>query len=148
MGARLSAGWIARILANVVKGGPQLFLVLFVLRVLLRKQWLAALMFVALFAGIDIARDDTDLIAATAVLRVLIYGILVAIMLRLGFFALMIALFVVNTAVALYFTMDFGAWYGQGSLMVVVLFCVFAWWGFHLSLAGRGLTDTASDGRG
>jgi predicted Ser/Thr protein kinase len=139
IGARASAGWIARRLSNAVAGGPQLFLVLFVLRLVLRRQWLAALAFVLIFAASDLANDDSSVTIASAVIRLLIYGILVLIMLRLGFFALMVTMFVVNTVIALYLTTDFGAWYGQSSLMVVVLFCAFAYWGFHLSLAGRPL---------
>jgi hypothetical protein len=139
MGARASAGWIAHILSNAVTGGPQLFLVLFVLRIVLRKQWLAAITFVAIFALLDLSRDDSTAIVASAVIRLLIYGILVLIMLRLGFFALMVAVFVVNSTLNLYLTPDFGAWYGQSSMMVVVLFCAFAFWGFRLSLAGRPL---------
>ena len=143
MGARTSAGWIAHILGNSLRSGPQLFLVLFVLRVLLRKQWLAALAFVALFTYLDVAGDDSTMIVAVAVLKVLIYGILVLIMLRLGFFALMITLFVVNATMALFLTTDFSAWYGDSSLMIVALLCAFALWGFHLSLAGRPLfTET------
>ena len=85
---------------------------------------------------------------ASAIIRLLIYGILVLIMLRLGFFALMVAMFVVNSAIALFLTTDFGAWYGQGSVMIVVLLCAFAYWGFHLSLAGRPLfADATADRR-
>jgi hypothetical protein len=146
MGARASAGWIAHVLSNAVTGGPQLFLVLFVLRIVLRKQWLAALAFVLIFAFNDLARDDSSAIVASAIIRLLIYGILVLIMLRLGFFALMVAMFVVNTTLNLYLTPDFGAWYGQSSMMVVVLFCAFAFWGFRLSLAGQPLFTEADAG--
>ncbi len=139
MGARVSAGWIAQLLTNAVTAGPQLFLVLFVLRIVLRKQWLAAVTLVAIFALNDLARDDSSAIWASAIIRVLIYGILVMIMLRLGFFALMVTMFVVNTMLQLFLTPDFSAWYGQSSMIVVVLFCAFAFWGFRLSLAGRPL---------
>jgi hypothetical protein len=73
----------------------------------------------------------------------MIYGILVLIMLRLGFFALMTTLFVTNTTTSLFLTTDFGAWYGVSSLISVVAISAFAVWGFHLSLGGRPLFSGA-----
>jgi hypothetical protein len=36
-------------------------------------------------------------------------------------------------------TPEFGEWYGVSSLIVIVLMSALAWWGFHLSLAGRSV---------
>jgi hypothetical protein len=114
--------------------------VLFLLRVVLRKQWLAASVFIVLFTYDEFVSNTSISLASTignAVMFVLIYGILVLIMTRLGFFALMTTLFVINVATGLFLTTDFGAWYGQSSLMVVLVLCTFAFWGFRQSLAGR-----------
>jgi hypothetical protein len=139
MGTRIALSNVAGLLAGALTGGLTLFLVLFLLRVLLRKQWIAALVFVALFTFNQAAQNggSATLIAIRTALFVSIYGIIVLIMMRLGFFAFMVTLFTVNSLVALYFTFDFGSWYGQSSALVVVLLSALAAWGFHLSLAGR-----------
>jgi hypothetical protein len=81
---------------------------------------------------------------ATIVLYAMIYGILVLIMLRLGFFALMATLFVTNSTTSLFLTTDFGAWYGQSSVIIIVVISAFALWGFRLALGGRPLFGDAA----
>jgi hypothetical protein len=56
----------------------------------------------------------------------------------------MVTLFTVNSLVALFLTLDFGAWYGQSSLLVVALLSAMALWGFRSSLAGRSLFADSS----
>jgi hypothetical protein len=142
MGTRVAAASLAQLFSNALGAGLKTFLVLFLLRILLRKQWLAVLVFVALFVFADTANNQygsTAVAVAGTALFILIYGILVLIMIRLGFFALVSAIFVVNSMVTLFLTPDFGAWYGQSSLIVVAVVGAFVVWGFHLSLAGRPL---------
>ena len=153
MGVRAPAAAISQRLANALTSGLELFMLLFLLRILLRRQWLAALVFVALLVYVDTGSNQypttAAMIGATA-LFVVIYILFVLIMLRLGFFALITTLFVVNGTLSLFLTLDIGQWYGQSSLIVVVLLCALAWWGFHLSLAGRPLftgPDLASEPR-
>jgi serine/threonine-protein kinase len=149
LGARASAATIARLLNSALTGGLALFLMLFLLRLLLRKQWLAALVFVAVFTFNQYAQSQNTrpsqgiVLIAAFVLYAMIYGILVLIMLRFGFFALMTTLFVVNSTSALFLTTDFGAWYGVSSLIIVVFVSALALWGFRLSLAGRPLFSGA-----
>ena len=140
MGAKAAAYSVADHLSGSLSGAVQLFLLLFLLRVLLRKQWLAALVFVAIFTFNHTVQSEFNSVTATVasvIFFVLTYGILVLVMLRLGFFAMMITLFVVDGTLNLFLTSDFGAWYGQSSLIVVLVLCAFAFWGFRQSLAGR-----------
>jgi hypothetical protein len=112
-GARGGAANVAGLLASALTGGLTLFLVLFLLRTLLRKQWLAAIVFVGLFTFNQLSNSQswssTSALAISIATVVLIYGILVVIMTRLGFFAFMVTLFTVNSLVALFLTLDFGA---------------------------------------
>jgi len=142
MGARAVAATVSQRLANALTSGLELFMLLFLLRVLLRRQWLAALVFVSLLVFVDNGSGQypsTAAMVGATVLFGVIYTLFVVIMLRLGFFALITTLFVVNGTLQLFLTLDFGQWYGQSSLMVIVLLSALAWWGFHLSLAGRPL---------
>ncbi len=146
LGARVASANIARLVASAVTGGLSLFLVLFLLRVLLRKQWIAATVFVALFALNQAAQNNTTNSAAqiaTGVTFLFVYGLIVLVMMRLGFFAFMVTLFTLNSLAGIYLTPDFGAWYGQSSALIVVFLSALAFWGFHLSLAGRSVLAPA-----
>lgn len=142
MGGRAPAAALSQRVANALTSGLELFMLLFLLRVLLRRQWLAALVFVVLLVYVDTGSNQntsTAAVVGATLLFAVIYILFVVIMLRLGFFALMTTLFVVNGTLNLFLTLDVGQWYGQSSLIIVVLLSALAWWGFHLSLAGRRL---------
>jgi len=105
--------------------------------VLLRKQWLAALIWVAGWVLVRTLQAEPNLLVAA--LYASIYGVLVLLMLRNGFFALVVTVFVLDVMAGAFLTTDFSAWYGQSSLAVVLLVVAIALWGFRLSLASRPL---------
>jgi hypothetical protein len=128
-----------------------LFLVLFLLRALLRKPWLAAVAFVALAVGLRMLQGGPGLpFTANAIrfaLFTIIYSGIVFITLRLGFFAFVATIFSVDGLMAFFLTTDFGAWYGQSSWMIVVLLSAIALWGFKLALAGQSVFGPAPPAR-
>jgi len=63
----------------------------------------------------------------------------VLVMLRFGFFTLVVTLFVINWPLDSLVTTDFGAWYPQSSWLVLALPGGMAVWGFRCSLGGRPL---------
>jgi hypothetical protein len=65
-------------------------------------------------------------------------------MLRFGFFALVVALFVLDSLTGCFLTTDFSAWYGQSSLAIVILIVVMALRGFRLALGSRPLFSPAA----
>jgi serine/threonine protein kinase len=140
-GFRAFSSMTANNLLGVVGGSLIDFLTLFLLRALLRKQWLAAVIWVAAWTIVRTLRGAPGPFPPLylAVLYALIYSVLVFIMLRLGFFALVVAVFVLDSVAASFFTTDFSAWYGASSLAVVILIAALALWGFRLSLASRPL---------
>jgi hypothetical protein len=73
------------------------------------------------------------------VFYLLLYTMIVFILLRLGFFALVVAIFVLDVVAATYFTTDFPAWYGESSLAAMMLACAIALIGFRLSLGSQPL---------
>ena len=116
-------------------GGTLLFfLVLFVLRVVLRKQWLAGLVFVLIYAGTRWAGVGPWY---TPLFLLAIWTTLVVVMLRHGLFAAMCVVFLIDTPLEMFSTTDFSAWYGQSSLVMVVVVGAAAVWGFRTSLGGR-----------
>jgi predicted Ser/Thr protein kinase len=138
-GFRPFSQMIASHLGSEVGGSLILFLTLFLLRVLLRKQWLTALIWVAGWVLVRTLQGNPDSRLFLSVLYTLIYGILVVLLLRFGFFALVVTVFVLDTIAGAFLTADFSAWYGQSSLAVVILVAAMALWGFRLSLASRPL---------
>jgi hypothetical protein len=147
-GVRAATTNLTRILTSALTGGLSLFLVLFLFRILLRKQWIAATAFVALFTFNQAAQNQysaTEALISGTVTFTVIYGLLVLIMMRLGFFAFMVTLFTLNAVLGLFLTLDFGAWYGQSSALIVVFIAALAVWGFHLSLAGRPVFGSPPD---
>lgn len=83
--------------------------------------------------------DSGVLKTTTGVFWLLLFTILVFIMLRLGFFALVVAVFVLDSMIGSFLTTDFSAWYGQSSLAIVILIGAMAVSGFRLSLGSRPL---------
>ena len=141
MGTRLIAQNLAQILGSAIAGGLRIFLALFVLRVLLRKQWLAATVLVIIYTAIDGVRDvDWYLVVP---FFAAIYAILVVIMLRFGLLAVTLTIFVVNFTNSSFFTTDFGSWYGESSLVVLLVLSALAVLGFKVSLGSRPLVSPA-----
>jgi hypothetical protein len=131
--------WGSTLTAHVdyaVSGALYFFLILFVLRVVLRKQWLAGLAFVLIFVGMRWAGQG----AWYAPLFLLaIWTALVVVALRFGLFATMCLVFLIDTPLDMMFTTDFSAWYGQSSWVMVAIVIAAAVWGFRTSLGGRTL---------
>ena len=92
---RFASGYLNHFLEALV-GGLLLFLVFFLLRVLLRREWLAGIAFVAILSARGLASDHP---AVETCMYVVIYAILVALLLRYGFLAVLVCIFVTDTLI-------------------------------------------------
>jgi Protein kinase domain len=131
-----SSHWLNH-LVGAVTASFLFLLLLFLLRLLLRKEWLAAIAFVVVFAGIRGPAGEHPLIETA--MYTLIYGILVALMLGYGFLAVMVCVFVTDLVANLAFTTDFSAWYGSTSLLTVLSLIAISLFAFRTSTAGKPL---------
>ncbi len=136
MGARGIGFVLEYHLSEAIGGGLVFLLLLFVLRAVLRNQWLAAVGFVLLMTVVRSLQAPHAVISA--LFWMLIWGIIVTITLRFGLFALMLTTCVLDTLSESLLTADFTAWYGGSSLAMVVMLAALALWGFRLSLRGAG----------
>jgi serine/threonine protein kinase len=111
------------------------FFVLFLLKVLLRKEWIAGIVLVALFAlprGLSSTYMVVDIPA-----QILVYAIAVVIVLRFGFLPLACAIFTINLMANVPFSADLSAWYMPTSILALLSVLVLAGWGFYHSLGGE-----------
>jgi len=120
--------------------GTSLFLVLLFLlqRVLLRRQWLAAVLSVLLFGLVGAGLPgDHPLIGALYL--ALITGFFIANLIWFGVFSLAVSGYVIATLITLVLTTDLSVWYANTTVVAVVLVLALTAYAFHTALAGRPL---------
>jgi len=107
----------------------------FVLRVILRKEWLAGIGFV-LFFVLGRGIDSTNPVASVATYAI-VYGIIVFVLLRYGVLALVVTIFVTDLVPQLLFTTNFSAWYGSGSPIIIGFMAGLSILAFRYELGGQ-----------
>jgi len=136
-GGREALGmWLSQA-ANSILGTLHFFLLLLGLKFVLRKDWLAAIAFVAIFAlprGFASTYMPVELPT-----QILIYAIAVLIVLRFGLIPLACAIFTVNMVGGIPFTPDLSAWYMPTFILALLSVVALAGWGFYQSLGGEPL---------
>jgi serine/threonine protein kinase len=136
-GARES---VAVCLSNIVSSIQTTFIFFFLivlLRVLVKNRWLAASIFVLLFATPKVLGSDHPLMEIPVWL--VIYGIAAIAMVRFGLIVLALGVLTVDALLNVPITLDFSTWYAARSLCVVLGFVLIAAWGFYTSLGGQRL---------
>src|SRR5579871_1728174 len=147
-GFRAFADFIAGHLFSEVGGSLTFLLTLFLVRAVLKKQWIVGTVWVVGWVAMRFLRanlfDSPVRAVTTGVFWTLLFSLLVLIMLRFGFFALVVAVFVIDSLTACFLTTDFSAWYGQSSFAIVIVVVAMALRGFRLSLGSRPLFSPAT----
>ncbi|MGC2446966.1 MAG: protein kinase [Candidatus Sulfotelmatobacter sp.] len=135
LGGRQALGaWMMQVIGSIL-GTLQFFFVLFGLKVVLRKDWLAAIAFVGLLA---LPRGLTaDHVGIELPTEILVYAIAVLIVFRFGLIPLAVAIFTINMTANLSFSSDPSAWYAANSWLALLSVIVLATWGFYHSFGGQ-----------
>ena len=137
---RLTSSLLGHV-AQALIGAFLFFILLFLLRLLVRREWIAGVIFAAGFA---LARGFASGFPAIMIPAfLLIYGLLVLLLLRFGLAAVVLCIFVADLMEKMVFTANFGAWFGTPSLVASLVVIGLAVWAFRTSLAGRTLLETA-----
>ena len=113
------------------------FFLLFVLRVVLRKEWLAAMVFVAIWVTLKTLGSDYPWIEGTA--YALLYGGATIVVFRVGFVTLGVGIFTTELLSSVPLTLDFSAWYLSSVWLPPLALGALAVWGFYSALAGQKL---------
>jgi predicted Ser/Thr protein kinase len=116
-------------------GTLQFFFFFLGLKVILRRDWLATIAFVAIFtANKSIGSDHLAVNATTAVVVYLIAALIVY---RFGLVPLACAIFTVDMLGNVSFSADFSAWYMGMSIFALLSVVALAGWGFYYSLGSE-----------
>lgn len=132
---RLAFGAWLRHVPDSISGTLLLFLLLFVLRVLLRKSWLAAAGFVLLFTAIKSVSSDYP--AVEWPLEAVLYTALAVAALRFGLVTLVVALYAADSTLNIPITLNPSAWYFTDTTLALATVGTLAIWGFYIALAGQ-----------
>jgi hypothetical protein len=137
LGTREVLGVLLSVVVNSILGTLGFFFLVVLLRVLVRNQWLAAALFVAIFTTPRLLASH-HLLTDTLV-WVTIYGIAAIAVVRFGLIVLGVAAFMANVVLNLPYSLDFSNWYTIHCVFVLLAFAAVASWGFYTSLGGQPL---------
>jgi protein kinase-like protein len=113
------------------------FFMLFILRVLVRNQWIAAGIFVAFWTVLQTLGATHPLISVPVVTA--IYVIAAVALVRFGLVTLAVAAFTTDSIGNAPITMSPSIWYFEGTVLVVATVLLLAGWAFYAATAGRKL---------
>jgi len=143
MGGRVALGAWLRQWPQSIQTTLIFFLVLLGLKVLLRKEWIAGLVFVAIFA---VPRGLTSSYMAIELpTQIIVYAIALLIVIRFGLVPLACAIFTIDMTANIPFSSDFSTWYMPTSIMALLSVLALTAWGFYHSLGGRPLWKLEED---
>jgi hypothetical protein len=139
IGGRQALGaWLFQVPAAIL-GALEFFYLLLGLRMVLRKGWVAAVVFVAIFTGLN---SGSSYAAVEIPAHVVVYAIAVLIVYRFGLVPLAVAIFTIDMLANVPFTANFSAWYMSTSIFALLSVLALAGWGFYHSLGGQRLWHT------
>jgi len=137
MGVREAASEWLQFPPNSLQGALIFFFILLLLRILLRKPWLAGAVFVLLFASLKTLGSPHPLIEAPT--QLLIYGIALLVVTQFGLISLWVGIFTADMLGNVPFTADFSSWYAPHTIAAWCSIAALAVWGFYNSLGGKPL---------
>lgn len=137
LGARSTLGaWLMRVHYGV-RGTLLIFLFIFLFRVVLRNEWLAASAFVLIFTAVAALESGHPMISA--VTNLIVYVLLAIVVLRFGLLTLAAGIFINDLLQIVPAAWQPSAWYFGSTIFVLASVFALAAWALHTSLAGRRL---------
>jgi hypothetical protein len=137
LGTRHALGAVLFQVPSSILTALEFFFVLLGLKVLLRKEWIAASVFVAMFTGMSALGSSHLAVQVPA--HIVVYAVAVLIIYRFGLVSMVCAIFTIDMLANVPFTTDFSAWYMSTSIFALLSVVALAGWGFYHSLGGERL---------
>jgi serine/threonine-protein kinase len=135
LGVRSFFGSLAQLATSAVSSAMYIFLLFFLLKIVLRKQWLAAAVFVLALVTNTTANASSHYLAAF--LGTILWVSFLFLMLRYGLFAVMAFMISINIPEVFPVTANLSAWYSNASLFAMLFLVALALYAFRISLAGK-----------
>jgi hypothetical protein len=114
-----------------------MFFLFFLLRALLKRQWLAALVFVALYTMSTLLKATHPAISGT--FTAMQGALAIYTLIRFGVLPMVVGIFVSSLLPEFPVTADFSSWYAGSNIFALAAVLTLAAWSFHAALAGRRL---------
>jgi hypothetical protein len=144
LGVRVAIGILISYLLAYIVYALAVFFVLFLLRLVLRKEWLAAIAAVILFSVPNLGPEYP---IATLAFSALIWLSILLVLKRFGLLVLITGLVVQNVLVLFPVTVHLSRWYAAPALTGLTVIAALAFYGFHTARAGQPIfSGVAFDG--
>ncbi|SRR5579883_176326 len=137
-GVAAISGDVLMIFGNALIGMLLTFFLIFLLRLVLRNEWVAVAAVVAVIAFITQAQNGFPPPDLQLVLGIVNWTILALVVLRVGIIAAIFAS-AIEDALQLPHTLDFSAWYAGTTAIPIILIAALAIYGFRTAVGGRRL---------
>jgi serine/threonine-protein kinase len=138
LGVAHVAAALLGMLPNSILNTLGIFFLLFVFRLLFRKEWLTAILFVLFFAVLG-SLAHTEIALITLPVRLLQLSLMLYVMLRCGLFAYVVGAAIAAVLVLFPITSDFSAWYAGSDIFTLACIAALTGYAFHTALGGRPL---------
>jgi hypothetical protein len=121
-------------------------LLLFLLRLIVRKDWLALLVAGLLLsiAGLGFAGSEKVSILLALLRAILCNGLILFVLVRYGILAAVALFYTANVIFEFPMSLDFSRWYAGNCLAALVVILGLAAYGFYNSLGGRPIFGASS----
>jgi len=139
LGVRLTLGSIFRYTWVYVLFSLGIFFLLFLLRLVVKKDWIAAIVIVFLGA---VTNTGGDYFWSTFLFAAVIWLSIYLVLRRFGLLALVVGLVVQNTLVTFPMTTHLSRWYAAGAIAGMVTIVAVALFAVYEALAGQPLFST------
>ena len=136
-GSRTVVGMIADQMAFSVLLGLSVLFLLFLLRILLRRQWAAAAAFILIFMFTIAGARQLQAPLLVVPFRIAYTLLLLLLLTRFGLLAAIAAFFCTDCLNNFPITTDFSAWYAGIGFLALLVFAAVALFSFYTSLGGR-----------
>jgi Protein kinase domain len=136
-GFREAVGYYFNVAGNSIQGALAFFLMLVLIKFIVRNQWLAVVVFIAIQVTPRVLGSDHVLLDFAV--WTVVYLIAALAVVRFGLIALGIGVFLADVLLNVPYSLDFSNWYAAHNLLLVFSFFAIGVWGFYLSLGGKKL---------
>jgi serine/threonine-protein kinase len=137
LGIRGTVAVIFKSMPHGIRDTLTFFFVIFMLRVLLRNQWLACAGFALVFAALQAFQGSHPIMDGIAAF--IVFSLVAGLIFRFGLLALAVFIFVDSVLSSAQVTANTSAWYFGNTVFLIATVLALAAWGFHTSIAGRRL---------